>query len=235
MVASLVHLLARHYEVVRIPPDTNCSQLAQSLDQHRPGLILLDDLEICSWIRRNQACVPIIMLSADRTERRLIQALDQGADDYIVVPFSHDEFLARIRAHLRRARVQRAVRQDDDAFEVLESADGYLSMNVAARRVLAGNQAVSLTPTEFELLRQLMLHAGKVLSHRTLLRAVWGPEYGNEANYLRIYIRQLRIKIEKDPAHPRYILTEPRVGYRLGTSALQSALVREGVYTLSSR
>ena len=234
MATSLAYLLAHSYEVVRVPPDTNCSQIAQSLDQHRPGLILLDDLEICSWIRQCQTSVPIIMVSADGTERRLVQALDQGADDYIVVPFSHDEFLARIRAHLRRARVQRAARQDD-AFEVLESADGYLSMNVAARRVLVGNQVVSLTPTEFELLRQLMLHSEKVLSHRMLLRTVWGPEYSNEANYLRIYIRQLRIKIEKDPAHPRYILTEPRAGYRLCAPVLHSALAREGVYALSSR
>jgi two-component system KDP operon response regulator KdpE len=235
MMSSLAYLLADYYEVVRVPRDTNCSQVAKLLDQHRSDIILLDDLEICSCIRRYQTSVPIIMVSADMAERRLVEALDRGADDYIVEPFSREEFLARIRAHLRRARVQRATSQDHDALEVLESEDGYLSMNIAARRVLAGNQAVSLTPTEFELLRLLMLHAGKALTHHMLLRTVWGPEYGHETNYLRIYIRQLRVKIEKDPSHPCYILTEPRVGYRLCTPVLQSAFAREEMCAFSPR
>ncbi|HEY4388067.1 MAG TPA: winged helix-turn-helix domain-containing protein, partial [Ktedonobacteraceae bacterium] len=91
--------------------------------------------------------------------------------------------------------------------------DGYLYMNIARRIVKAGEQEVRLTPTEFELLRQLMLYAGKVLTHRSLLRAVWGPEYGEEADYLRVYVRQLRLKVEVEPSRPRYILTEPGIGY----------------------
>jgi two-component system KDP operon response regulator KdpE len=97
--------------------------------------------------------------------------------------------------------------------EVLTSEDGYVSVNILRRQVRAGNQEVKLTPTEFELLRQLMLHAGKVMTHRALLRAVWGPEYGEEADYLRVYVRQLRLKIEEKPSQPKYILTEPGVGY----------------------
>jgi two-component system KDP operon response regulator KdpE len=97
--------------------------------------------------------------------------------------------------------------------EVITSEDGYVSIDLERRQVRAGTQEMKLTPTEFELLHQLMLHAGKVMTHRTLLRSVWGPEYGEETDYLRVYVRQLRLKIEQEPSQPKYILTEPGVGY----------------------
>jgi two-component system KDP operon response regulator KdpE len=102
---------------------------------------------------------------------------------------------------------------------VLSSYDGYITMDIDRRQVRAGNQDVRLTPTEFELLYQLMRHVGKVLTHRILLRSVWGPEYGEEADYLRVYVRQLRLKVERDPSRPRYILTEPGVGYVFATQS----------------
>ena len=164
-------------------------------------------------------------MSARTEEKQKVQALDLGADDYLTKPFSTEELLARVRACLRRAqtlsvssskgRLASSVSGAESDFqpEILRSDDGYLSMNVMRRQVRAGNTEVKLTPTEFELLRQLMTYSGKVLTHRSLLRAVWGPEYGEEADYLRVYIRQLRLKVEEKPSQPRYILTEPGVGY----------------------
>jgi len=186
---------------------------------NQPDLILLDlwlpgeidGIEVCTQVRQ-WTQVPIIVLSARTDEKQKVQALDLGADDYLTKPFNNEELLARVRACLRRvANVSEG--ENDQQPEILTSEDGYLSMNVVRRQVRAGSQEVKLTPTEFELLRQLMLHAGKVLTHRALLRAVWGPEYGEEADYLRVYVRQLRLKIEVEPSQPRYILTEPGVGY----------------------
>ena len=186
---------------------------------NQPDLILLDlwlpgeidGIEVCTQVRQ-WTQVPIIVLSARTDEKQKVQALDLGADDYLTKPFNNEELLARVRACLRRvANVSEG--ENAQQPEILTSEDGYLSMNVMRRQVRAGSQDVKLTPTEFELLRQLMLHAGKVLTHRALLRAVWGPEYGEEADYLRVYVRQLRLKIEVEPSQPRYILTEPGVGY----------------------
>jgi two-component system KDP operon response regulator KdpE len=186
--------------------------------QHQPDLILLDlympgsidGMTVCEWVRESLQ-TPIIVLSAVTEEKRKVQALDTGADDYLTKPFSSEELQARVRACLRRANTGEA--SDANTPEVLSSEDGYLYMDVARRRVRAGDQEVRLTPTEFELLRQLMLYAGKVLTHRSLLRAVWGPEYGEEADYLRVYVRQLRRKVEVEPSRPKYILTEPGIGY----------------------
>jgi two-component system, OmpR family, KDP operon response regulator KdpE len=186
--------------------------------QHQPDLILLDlcmpgemdGLDVCVWVRQNLR-TPIIVLSAVTEERQKVRALDLGADDYLTKPFGNEELQARVRACLRRAASGDLKKEQDP--EELSSEDGYLYMNIARRIVKAGEQEVKLTPTEFELLRQLMLYAGKVLTHRSLLRAVWGPEYGEEADYLRVYVRQLRLKIEMEPSRPRYILTEPGIGY----------------------
>jgi two-component system KDP operon response regulator KdpE len=161
---------------------------------------------------RQWSQVPIIVVSARSDEKQKVQALDKGADDYLTKPFNNDELLARVRACLRRA-ANASEGMDVQQPEVLTSEDGYVSIDILRRQVLAGAKEIKLTPTEFELLHQLMLHAGKVMTHRTLLRAVWGPEYGEEADYLRVYMRQLRLKIEKEPSQPKYLLTEPGVGY----------------------
>ncbi|WP_376797081.1 response regulator transcription factor [Thermogemmatispora sp.] len=211
------NLLMSGYEVLVAD---NGEEALRAVRQHEPDLILLDlclpgdidGLEVCEQVRR-QSQVPIIVLSARTEEKQKVRALDLGADDYLTKPFSNAELLARVRACLRRAANAGGGRQPEEQEQVLCSSDGYLMMDVERRYVRAGDREVRLTPTEFELLRQLMLHAGKVLTHRTLLRAVWGPEYGEEADYLRVYVRQLRRKVEQEPSRPRYILTEPGVGY----------------------
>lgn len=176
-----------------------------------PDIILLDvnmprmdGLEACRQIRRTSD-VPIIMLTVRNAERDKVLALDAGADDYVVKPFGIQELLARIRAALRRTLPQ-------DKLAPFVSKD--LTIDFAARRVVAGHREVHLTPKEFDVLRQLVANQGKPLTHRRLLQSVWGPDYGDEPEYLRVTINQLRRKIEPDPAHPRFILTEPWVGYR---------------------
>jgi len=171
------------------------------LDVNMPGM---DGLEACRQIRRNSD-VPIIMLTVRSAEREKVLALDAGADDYVVKPFGIQELLARIRAALRR-------RLPLDRLPAFVSKD--LSVDFEARRVKVRGREVHLTPKEFELLRQLVANQGKALTHRRLLQAVWGPDYGDEPEYVRVTINQLRKKIEPDPAHPRFILTEPWVGYR---------------------
>lgn len=199
----------------------NGAQAIEMVRLHQPDLILLDlclpdkpdGLEVCRQVRQWMQ-KPIIVLSAITDEKRKVEALDLGADDYLTKPFSNDELQARVRACLRRASVAESGGSDAQGeAEILRSEDGYVYMNVVRRQVRVGEQEVRLTPTEFELLRQLMLYAGKVLTHRSLLRAVWGPEYGEEADYLRVYVRQLRLKVEVEPSRPRYILTEPGIGY----------------------
>jgi two-component system KDP operon response regulator KdpE len=169
------------------------------LDVNMPGM---DGLEVCREIRRRSA-VPIIMLTVRSSERDKVLALDAGADDYVVKPFGMQELLARIRAALRRTSSGLA------RFESKE-----LTIDFETRRVSSRGREVHLTPKEFELLRHLVANVGKPLTHRRLLQAVWGPDYGDEPGHLRVTINQLRKKIEPDPAHPRFILTEPWVGYR---------------------
>jgi two-component system KDP operon response regulator KdpE len=198
----------------------NGEQAVEMARVHEPDLILLDlclpgqidGLEVCRQVRLSMQ-TPIIVLSALVDEKQKVEALDLGADDYLTKPFSNDELQARVRACLRRASLSENGSESLSQPEILQSEDGYLYMNVVKRLVRAGEQDVRLTPTEFELLRQLMFYAGKVLTHRSLLRAVWGPEYGEEADYLRVYVRQLRLKVELEPSHPRYIITEPGIGY----------------------
>jgi two-component system KDP operon response regulator KdpE len=177
----------------------------------RPDLILLDvnmpgisGLETCAEIRTSSD-VPIIMLTIRNSERDKVEALDAGADDYVVKPFGVQELMARIRAALRRS-------SPGDATPAFASGD--LRIDFEKRVVSVKDRPVRLTPKEFELLRHLVANCGKALGHRRLLQAVWGPDYGEETEYLRVFINQLRKKIEPDPRKPRYIHTEPWVGYR---------------------
>lgn len=209
------NLIVGGYEVLVAE---NGRQAVEMVRLHQPDLILLDiclpggidGVDVCVQVRQFTQ-TPIIVLSAVIEEKQKIKALDLGADDYLTKPFSNDELQARVRACLRRASNKESINEKEP--EVLSSEDGYLHMDVVRRQVRAGSSEVRLTPTEFELLRQLMLYAGKVMTHRSLLRAVWGPEYGEEADYLRVYVRQLRLKVEEEPSHPKYIITEPGIGY----------------------
>ena len=189
----------------------NGEEALESIRESPPDLVLLDvnmpgmdGLAACREIRRSSQ-VPIIMLTVRSAERDKVAALDAGADDYVVKPFGMPELLARIRAALRRT----ATGEELPALVTSE-----LNIDFAARRVAVRGKPVHLTPKEFELLRQLVAGNGKPLSHRRLLQSVWGPDYGDETEYLRVVINQLRKKLEADPAHPKYILTEPWVGYR---------------------
>ncbi len=171
------------------------------LDVNMPGR---SGLDTCREIRASSD-VPIIMLTVRNTESDKVQALDAGADDYVVKPFGAEELMARIRAALRRGA-------PSDSPPAFVSAD--LKIDFEKRTVLVKGEPVRLTPKEFELLRHLVANQGKTVGHRRLLQAVWGPDYGDETEYLRVFINQLRKKIEPDPQHPRYIHTEPWVGYR---------------------
>jgi two-component system KDP operon response regulator KdpE len=170
------------------------------------GLPDIDGLEVVRRIRE-WSNVPIIVLSARGQESDKIAALDGGADDYVTKPFGMGELLARIRAALRH-------RLQAEAEEPVFRTRG-LMVDLARRVVTVDGQEVKLTPREYDLLRILVTHAGKVITHQHLLREVWGPASVHETHYLRVYIAQLRQKIEPDPAQPRYLLTEPGVGYRL--------------------
>jgi two-component system KDP operon response regulator KdpE len=175
------------------------------LDLGLPGM---DGIEVIRKVREWSA-VPIIVLSARSQESNKIAALDAGADDYLTKPFSVGELLARIRVSLRRA-AQLAGPGVETVFRV-----GDLQVDLSRRRVHIGEQEIQLTPIEYRLLAVLIHHAGKVLTHRQLLLDVWGPAYVEHAHYVRIYMGQLRRKLESDPTHPRYLITEAGVGYRL--------------------
>jgi two-component system KDP operon response regulator KdpE len=171
------------------------------------GLPDMDGLEVITRLRE-WTSVPVIVLSARGGERDKVMALDSGADDYIEKPFGTDELLARVRVALRHAAgVHRA---EDAVFTVDE-----LQVDQSRRQVRVGGKDVHLTPIEYRLLTTMVRHAGKVLTHRQLLREVWGPNHVEDAHYLRVFMGTLRRKIEPSPAQPRYLLTEPGVGYRL--------------------
>lgn len=174
------------------------------------GLPDLDGLEIIKQVRQWTA-TPIIVLTARDQERVKIQALDLGADDYVTKPFGVGELLARIRVALRHM-----FRPAEEPGETVFTL-GELRVDLLRRHVLASGKEVHLTPIEYKLLTTLVQHAGKVLTHRQLLKEVWGPLHVEEAHYLRVYMRQLRNKLEANPAHPQYLLTELGVGYRLRT------------------
>ncbi len=183
----------------------------------QPDLVILDlglpDMDGLEVIRqlRGWSAIPIIVLSARQQEGDKVLALDAGADDYLTKPFGVAELLARLRVALRHAS-RTAASSDSAVFEA-----GDLRVDLALRQVFVGGAEVHLTPIEFKLLATLVQHAGKVLTHRQLLREVWGPGYADESHYLRVFVAQLRRKIEADPARPRYLITEPGVGYRLRT------------------
>jgi two-component system, OmpR family, KDP operon response regulator KdpE len=173
------------------------------------GLPDLDGLEVTRRLRAFSA-VPVIVLSARGQERDKVAALDAGADDYLTKPFSMAELLARIRVALRHL-----ARETEPADAVQTYTVRDLTLDVARHRATIGARDVKLTPLEFKLLAELMREAGKVLTHQHLLRRVWGDSYTDQTHYLRVYMAQLRRKIEDDPAQPKYLLTEPGVGYRL--------------------
>ncbi len=178
----------------------------------KPDLVILDlglpDLDGLQVIRRVRewSNVPIIVLSVREREQDKITALDAGADDYLTKPFGVGELLARLRVALRNVLPG----EEEPVFQT-----GDLTVDLARRKVLVGSNEIKLTPTEYAILKFLVAHAGKVVTHQQLLREVWGPAYLDQPHYVRVYVGQLRQKLEENPARPRYILTEPGVGYRL--------------------
>lgn len=202
-------LPARGYEVRTAPGG---EEALDEIHKEGPDLIILDlvmpkmsGLEVCRRVREFSN-VPIIVLSAKEAEADKVAALELGADDYVTKPFGLDELLARMHAILRRVHASTAT---SSVFTV-----GDVTVDADARRVTITGREVKLTPKEFEVLKHLVSNAGKVVTHRSLLQAVWGIEATEQTDYLRVFINQLRRKIEPDPPHPRYIITEPWVGYR---------------------
>lgn len=205
-------LMAQGYRVVEaVSGEEGVSQAAT----RQPDIVILDlglpDMDGLEVIRRLRewTTVPIIVLSARGQETDKIAALDAGADDYVAKPFAVGELLARMRVSLRHA--SRAVRDQDDSTFTVDN----VRVDLGRRRVLVGEREVHLTRTEYKLLTTLIRHAGRVLTHRQLLQDVWGPPYVEQTHYLRVYMTQLRHKLETDPARPRFLITEPGVGYRL--------------------
>jgi two-component system KDP operon response regulator KdpE len=178
-------------------------------DEPKPELLVLlrDDLHLCQQVRRMWPMLPLVIVSENSSERHITNALDMGADDYITIPFGENEFFARIRALMRRMLIYTSGDMHHDA-DILTSQDGKLVLRIDAHQCLFAGQPVRLTVKEFKLLRVLMEYQEKLLTHRFLLQRVWGPEYGEECDYVRVYMRQLRRKIEPDPSIPQYIVTE---------------------------
>ena len=210
--ALRINLAARKYTVHTAPDGASG---LHAMAHNRPDVVILDlglpDMAGTEVIRgiRGWSNVPIIVLSASEQELRKVEALDAGADDYVTKPFGMDELLARLRAAARRAM------PGPDEPVVATSA---FTIDLAARRVtLAGGDDVRLTPTEWHLLEVLARHRGRLVTGKQLLQEVWGPQYGTETHYLRVYMAQLRRKLEPDPARPRHLLTEPGMGYRFVT------------------
>jgi two-component system KDP operon response regulator KdpE len=197
----------------RLVESGNAEDGLRQATAYNPELVLLDlglpDLDGLAVIQRLREWTktPIIVISARDQEQDKIDALDGGADDYLTTPFGTGELLARIRVALRH------VERDGEAEPTVTVGD--LRLDLARRQVFARGEEVHLTPLEYKLFATLMKHAGKVLTHRYLLKEVWGPTHVDQMQYLRVYMVQLRHKLERDPARPRYLVTEPGVGYRL--------------------
>ncbi|MER0246380.1 response regulator [Streptomyces sp. HSW2009] len=209
--ALVINLKARKYEVDSAPDGATALRLAAA---RHPDVIVLDlglpDMDGVEVIKglRGWTRVPILVLSARQTSDEKVEALDAGADDYVTKPFGMDELLARLRAAVRRAE---PVGQSEGA--VLVETDSF-SVDLAAKKAHRDGADVRLTPTEWHLLEVLVRNAGRLVSQKQLLQEVWGPSYGTETNYLRVYMAQLRRKLERDPSHPRHFVTEPGMGYR---------------------
>lgn len=172
------------------------------------GLPDEDGLGVIEWFR-DWSQAPIIVLSARGLEREKVTALDRGADDYLTKPFGVGELLARLRVAIRNRAIRDAA-EDEPSFEV-----GELRVDLARRQVLVAGEAVQLTPIEYRLLVVLARNRGKVLTHRSILSEVWGPDHSDDPRYVRVFVANLRRKIERDPSRPRYLLTEQGVGYRI--------------------
>src|SRR6202158_1502761 len=206
-------LTAQGYTIVEA---RDGQEALEKLRSERPDLVLLDmnmpvmdGLEACREIRRDSE-VPVIMLTVRSAEKDKVRALDAGADDYVVKPFGIQELLARVRALLRR------VADDQDAVMLVSKE---LNFDFEKRDILVRGVPIHLTPKEFAVLKELVVADGRPISHRRLLQSVWGPEYGEETESLRVVINQLRKKIELNSAKPKYIQTEPWVGYRFNVPA----------------
>jgi|RhiMetdeSRZDD1v2_1073273.scaffolds.fasta_scaffold18751_3 two-component system KDP operon response regulator KdpE len=202
-------LIAQGYEVVDARSGDEALERVRSekldlviLDMNMPGM---NGIETCRSIRSNSD-IAIVMLTVRDSEADKVEALDAGADDYVTKPFGSPELLARIRAALRRlpqvATGLQTVRVDD------------MEINFTTRRVTVGSKEIRLTPKEFDLLQYMVSHPNLPLPHTKLLQSVWGPDYGDEVEYLRVFVNQLRKKIEKNPSSPKYLITEPWIGYR---------------------
>jgi two-component system KDP operon response regulator KdpE len=206
--ALRINLTARNYEVSTASDGT--SGLA-AVSRERPDAVILDlglpDMDGTQVIHgvRGWSATPIIVLSVWGAEHQKVAALDAGADDYVTKPFGMDELLARLRAAVRRA----APAPDEP---VVSTQD--FTVDLAAKRVTRDGADVRLTPTEWQLLEILVRNRGRLITQKQLLQDVWGPSYGSESNYLRVYVAQLRRKLEPEPSRPRYLLTEPGMGYR---------------------
>ncbi len=195
------------------------TEALQVIERELPDLIILDIMmpkpdgfEVCRQIRE-WSQIPIIMLSARHDVDEKAKCLNGGADDYITKPFGVNELIARMNAILRRTK------EMGTTPTIPSFTSGDLRINFIERRVTVAGCEVKLTPTEYNLLKELVLNAGKVFSHATLLGRIWGPDYAEEREYLRVFIGRLRKKLETDPAHPKYIATAPGVGYQFQTTA----------------
>ena len=206
-----INLRARGYDVEGVGSGRDA---LATFEDAPPDLVILDlglpDLDGVEVLRaiRSRSSVPVVVLSARQQSDDKVEALDEGADDYVTKPFGMDELMARVRAALRRGGA-------DGFDEVAPFVAGDVVLDFGATVARVRGEAVHLTPTEWRLLAELARHRGRLVPHAALLKAVWGPGYGRESNYLRVYAAQIRRKLETDPSRPRHLVTEPGLGYRL--------------------